>query len=99
LSRWVTLPSKHGSPPQTSIIEIRMLPPEKTWQYLSAAQGEQKAVALLKQLRKCVACGELDVHHMICSQCRNVRYCEAACQLRHWQFPADQHKLHCCPRR
>jgi ribosomal protein L32 len=76
-----------------------MLPPEKTWQYLSAAQGEQKAVALLKQLRKCVACGELDVHHMICSQCRNVRYCEAACQLRHWQFPADQHKLHCCPRR
>ena len=74
------------------------LPLGKTYLELSAAQGEQKAVALLKELRKCVACGKLDVHHMICSQCRNVRYCDALCQLRHWQSPADPHKLHCCPR-
>jgi TPR repeat protein len=61
----------------------------------SAAQGLEWAVMLLKDLRKCVACGELDVHHMICAWCRNVRYCDGRCQLRHWHW----HKPHCGRRR
>jgi len=46
-----------------------------------------------------VGCGELDVHHMICSQCRDARYCDDDCQLRHWQCPTHPHKPHCVPRR
>jgi len=54
---------------------------------------------LLKELRRCACCGTLDVHHMICAWCRNVRYCDATCQLRHWQRAADPHKPHCGRRR
>ena len=74
-------------------------------QYLklcAAQQGDQDAendVALLKELRKCASCGKLDVHHMICAWCRNVRYCGGTCQLRHWQRPTDPHKPHCGRRR
>jgi TPR repeat protein len=80
------------------------LPLGKMYLELCAAHGRHAsasldAVALLRELRKCVACGKLDVHHMICSRCRNVRYCDAACQLRHWNSPADPHTLHCSPRR
>jgi TPR repeat protein len=57
------------------------LPLGKRYLELSAAQGFEEAAAVLKELRKCVACGKLDVHHMICSQCRNVRYCDKGCQL------------------
>jgi hypothetical protein len=70
------------------------LPLGKRFLERSAAQGDEDAVALLKELRQCVACGKLDVHHMICSWCRNVRYCGTACQLVHWQSPADSHKPH-----
>ena len=59
----------------------------------------QPAVTLLKELCKCVACGKLDVHHMVCSRCHNRRYCDATCQLRHWHSPADPHKIHCVKRR
>jgi len=72
------------------------LPLGKRYLELSAAAGYEAAVALLKELRKCVACGELDVHHMICSRCRNVRYCDKGCQLQHWQ---DSHTLHCVQQR
>jgi len=75
------------------------LPLGKQYLELSATQGDQDAVALLKQLRKCVACEKLDVHHMICSRCHNRRYCGAICQLRHWNSPVDPHKLHCVKRR
>ena len=44
--------------------------------------AKSAAVTLLKELRKCVSCGELDVHHMICGRCRKVRYCSVACQQR-----------------
>ena len=71
----------------------------KRYLELSAAAGSEDAVALLKELRKCVACGELDVHHMICSLCRNVRYCDEGCQRRHWNDPTDPHRLSCIPRR
>ena len=72
---------------------------KKRYLELSAAAGNEDAVALLKELRKCVACGTLDVHHMICSRCRNVRYCDAACQMRHWRSPTDPHTSHCVMRR
>ena len=71
------------------------LPLGKRYLELCAAQGKQEAAALLKELRKCVACGKLDVHHMICAWCRNVRYCDGRCQLRHWHW----HKPHCGRRR
>jgi hypothetical protein len=77
----------------------RRLPLGKRYLELSAAAGNEAAVALLKELRKCVACGELDVHHMICSQCRNVRYCGKGCQLLHWKHPTAPHTLHCVKRR
>jgi TPR repeat protein len=75
------------------------LPLGKRYLELSAAQGDEEAVALLKELRKCASCGKLDVHHMICAWCRNVRYCDGTCQLRHWQRLTDPHKPHCGRRR
>ena len=75
------------------------LPLGKMYLELSAARGDQDAVTLLEELRKCVACGELDVHHMVCSRCRNRRYCSKGCQLQHWNSPTDSHKLHCVKRR
>jgi len=77
----------------------RNQPLGKRYLELSAAAGNEAAVTLLKELRKCVGCGELDVHHMICSQCRDARYCDDDCQLRHWQCPTHPHKPHCVPRR
>ena len=77
----------------------RSQPAGKRYLELSAAAGNEAAVTLLKELRKCVGCGELDVHHMICSQCRNARYCDDDCQRRHWQCLMDPHKPHCVPRR
>jgi len=75
------------------------LPLGKKYLELSAAQGNEDAAALLKELRKCVACGQLDVHHMICSRCHNRRYCDRTCQLRHWNSPTDPHSLHFVKRR
>ena len=75
------------------------LPLGKRYLELSAAQGEQDAVALLKELRQCVACGKLDVHHMVGKRCYNRRYCDGTCQLWHWNHPTDPHKLHCVQRR
>ena len=75
------------------------LPLGKMYLELSAAQGEETAVTLLKELRKCVTCGKLDVHHMICSRCHNRRYRGATCQLRHWNSATDPHTLNCVKRR
>jgi len=36
---------------------------------------------------------------MICSQCRDARYCDDDCKLRHWQCPTHPHKPHCVRRR
>jgi len=77
----------------------RSQPVGKRYLELSAAAGNEAASTLLKELRKCVGCGELDVHHMICSQCRDARYCDDDCQLRHWQCPTHPHKPHCVRRR
>jgi hypothetical protein len=75
------------------------LPLGKRYLELSAAQSFEDAVVLLKELRQCVACGKLDVYHMICSRCRNKRYCNKGCQLWHWNSATDPHKLHCVKRR
>jgi hypothetical protein len=77
----------------------RNQPLGKRYLEISAAAGNDAAVTLLKELRKCVGCGELDVHHMMCSQCRNARYCDDDCQARHWQCPTHPHKPHCVRRR
>ena len=47
----------------------------KTFLTLAAAQGYEKSIALLKEIRQCVYCETLDVHHLICGRCRLVRYC------------------------
>ena len=39
------------------------------------------------------------MHHLICSRCHNRRYCDAACQLEHWNNPTDPHKQNCVKRR
>ena len=44
---------------------------------LAAAQGCEDSIAMLQEIRKCVYCGTLDVHHLICGRCRLVRYCNA----------------------
>ena len=75
------------------------LPLGKRYLELSAAQGHEDAVAPLKELRKCVGCGKLDVHHMVCKRCCNRRYCDRTCQPRHWNSPTDRHSLHCVERR
>ena len=75
------------------------LPQGKAYLELSAAQGGEDAVALLKELSKCVACGKLDVHHIICSRCRNRRYCDPTCQLQHWNNTTDPHRVNCAKRR
>ena len=75
------------------------LPLGKKYLELSAAQGFGRAAALLKELRKCVACGELVLHHIICSRCHNKRCYNAQCQMKHWDSATDPHKLHCFMRR
>jgi len=75
------------------------LPLGNAYLELSAAQGSDDAVALLKELRKCVGCGKLDVHQLVCKRCYNRRYCNATCQLQHWNNPTDPHQLNCVKRR
>ena len=75
------------------------LPLGKRYLELSVAQGGEEAVELLKELRKCVACCKLDVHHMVCTRCHNRRYCDKTCLLRHWNHPTDPHTLSCVKRR
>jgi hypothetical protein len=71
----------------------RDLPLGKKYLELSAAQGFEKAAALTTEIRRCVACGEFVVHHLLCSRCHNMRYCDRRCQLEHCV------KLHCVMRR
>ena len=49
----------------------------KTFLTLAAAQRCDDSIALLKEIRKCVYCSTLDVHHLICGRCRLVRYYNA----------------------
>jgi len=69
----------------------------------SAAQGDDKAVALLKKWNACAHCGT-DAAPKVCSGCittQYCRYCDDKCQLAHWMGPADPHRAHCggerCP--
>ena len=40
---------------------------------------------------RCSGCGKASSTHSACSRCRTVRYCEAACQRKHWV----EHKQYC----
>jgi len=67
----------------------------------SAAQGEDDAVALLKEWNACAHCGTTPAAK-VCSGCittRYCRYCDAECQLAQWTGPADLHRAHCGGRR
>ena len=67
----------------------------------SAARGNDKAVAALKELNACAHCGTAAAPK-VCSGCittRYCRYCDAECQLAQWRGPADPHRAHCGGRR
>ena len=67
----------------------------------SAAQGNDKAVALLQEWNACAHCGTSSAPK-VCSGCittRYCRYCDAECQLAQWTGPADVHRAHCGGRR
>ena len=63
---------------------MKDLPLGKKYLELSAAQGFERAAALLKEIRKCMACGKLVLHHLICLRCHDMRYCN---------IPTDPYKL------
>jgi len=63
----------------------------------SAAQGDDKAVALLKEWNACAHCGTTPAAK-VCKGCittRYCRYCDAECQLAQWMGPAEAHRAHC----
>ena len=63
----------------------------------SAAQGNDRAVALLKKWNACAHCGPAAAPK-VCSGCTTTvycRYCDAECQLAQWTGPADVHRAHC----
>jgi len=67
----------------------------------SAAQGDEDAVALLKEWNACAHCGTTSAAK-VCSGCITThyrRYCDAECQLAQWTGPADVHRAHCGGRR
>ena len=62
--------------------------------YLRAAadQGYATAIAALKHLRTCSWCNGGGARRT-CRGCMKVRYCDGACQTRHWK----EHREHCGP--
>jgi hypothetical protein len=66
----------------------------------SAAQGNNAAIAMLKEMNACSQCGA-DAAPDVCSGCMTERYCNPGCQLAHWTDATDPHRAHCggerCP--
>ena len=63
----------------------------------SAAQGDDKAVAMLQKWNACAHCG-ITPAAKVCKGCmvtNYCRYCDAECQLAQWTGPADPHRAHC----
>jgi hypothetical protein len=48
----------------------------------------------LKVIMKCSSCGADDARQL-CSACEGTRYCDRACQARHWKCEGGRHKDEC----
>ena len=69
------------------------------WLRKAAGQGEKKSVSIVAKLEKaidssCAYCGVKEHSKKRCSRCRNVSYCSADCQRKHWK--KGGHKKFCC---
>ena len=65
---------------------------------VSAAQGDEYAIAHLKKMTACAQCGTGSAPR-VCAGCKKVHYCNRECQLLHWRDPSDPHMSHCGIRR
>ena len=59
-----------------------------------AAQGDEGAIADLKEMTACAHCGTGSTPG-VCAGCKLVHYCNKECQLQHWRAPSDPHRAHC----
>ena len=66
----------------------------KKYTKISAAQGDPLAIANLKLMTACAQCGTISAPG-VCAGCKQVHYCNRACQLLHWCDPVNPHKAHC----
>jgi len=64
------------------------------WCQRGAQGGEAEAIELLPVYQECDLCGSSPARQL-CSRCRKVRYCNAACQRAHWNRETYPHKRHC----
>ena len=67
----------------------------KKYTRASAAQGNEDAIADLKEMTACAQCGTGSAPGGVCAGCKQVHYCSRECQLLHWRDPVDPHMLHC----
>jgi len=73
----------------------KILERAKKYMKSSAAQGEPTAIANLKLMTVCAQCGADNASGGVCAGCRQVHYCNRACQRLHWRDPLNPHKAHC----
>ena len=66
----------------------------KKYTRVSAAQGNEEAIAALKLMTACAQCGTGGAPG-VCAGCKQVHYCNKECQLKHWCNPLDPHMPHC----
>ena len=66
----------------------------KKYTRVSAAQGNEQAIANLKEMTACAQCGTGSTPG-VCAGCKEVHYCNKECQLQHWGRPSDPHMAHC----
>jgi len=66
----------------------------KKYMKASAAQGDDIAVADLKVMTACAQC-DTGSAPGVCAGCKQVHYCNKACQLQHWQDASNPHMARC----
>ena len=67
----------------------------KKYTKIAAVGGNATAIANLKLMTACAQCGTDDAPGGVCAGCRQLHYCNRACQLLHWRDPLHPHKAHC----
>jgi hypothetical protein len=64
------------------------------WCQRAAEGGEGQAIHNLPIILKCDLCRTTPARQL-CTRCRKVRHCGAACQRAHWNRETEPHKDHC----
>ena len=67
----------------------------KKYTKIGAAKGDATAIHNLKLMTACAQCGADDAPGGVCAGCKQLHYCNRACQLLHWRDPLNPHKAHC----